>query len=117
MTANTECATMEMMILEALHLMRDGKLLYLPVLSREDHVVACLDVLQVASGMILMVSKCHHVEGDTGAINGTVDIEMQKFWDSASALETGYQEYDTHRYLLSSLSSFQLCDTLFLLSL
>ncbi|KAJ8475893.1 hypothetical protein OPV22_019620 [Ensete ventricosum] len=99
MTANTECATMEMTILEALHLMRDGKLLYLPVLSREDHVVACLDVLQVASGMILMV------EGDTGAINGTVDIEMQKFWDSASALETGYQEYDTHSELSAVVTS------------
>ncbi|CAL9189585.1 unnamed protein product [Musa hybrid cultivar] len=68
MTANTECATMEMTILEALHLMRDSNFVYLPVLSREDHVVACLDVLQVTSAVILMV------EGDTGAINGVVDI-------------------------------------------
>uniref|UniRef100_A0A804JE68 CBS domain-containing protein n=1 Tax=Musa acuminata subsp. malaccensis TaxID=214687 RepID=A0A804JE68_MUSAM len=93
MTANTECATMEMTILEALHLTRDSNFLYLPVLSREDHVVACLDVLQVTSAVILMVSKFRffilitdlyyacitymssfRVEGDTGAINGVVDI-------------------------------------------
>ncbi|CAL9092613.1 unnamed protein product [Musa acuminata var. zebrina] len=99
MTANTECATMEMTILEALHLMRDSNFLYLPVLSREDHVVACLDVLQVTSAVILMV------EGDTGAINGMVDIVKQKFLDSASALETGYQEYDTHSELSAVMTS------------
>ncbi|CAL9054391.1 unnamed protein product [Musa banksii] len=99
MTANTECAIMEMTILEALHLMRDSNFLYLPVLSREDHVVACLDVLQVTSAVILMV------EGDTGAINGVVDIVKQKFWDSASALETGYQEYDTHSELSAVMTS------------
>ncbi|CAL9762421.1 unnamed protein product [Musa acuminata subsp. burmannicoides] len=99
MTANTECATMEMTILEALHLMCDSNFLYLPVLSREDHVVVCLDVLQVTSAVILMVSVTKFrffilitdlykaciiymssfrvVEGDTGAINGVVDIVKQ----------------------------------------
>lgn len=87
MTPNPECATLETTILEALHIMHDGKFLHLPVLDRgemltfcsifyfyiltdkgelnfqeltilaEGSVVASVDVLQITHAAISMVSE------------------------------------------------------------
>ena len=37
MTPNPECATLETTILDALHIMHDGKFLHLPVLDKGEH--------------------------------------------------------------------------------
>lgn len=37
MTSNPECATLETTILDALHIMHDGKFLHLPVLDKGEH--------------------------------------------------------------------------------
>lgn len=36
MTSNPECATLETTILDALHIMHDGKFLHLPVLDKGE---------------------------------------------------------------------------------
>lgn len=36
MTSNPECATMETTILDALHIMHDGKFLHLPVIDKGE---------------------------------------------------------------------------------
>ncbi|WOL15063.1 CBS domain-containing protein CBSCBSPB3 [Canna indica] len=93
MTANPECVTLDTTILEALHIMHDGKFLHLPVLGRDDRFVACLDVLQLTHAAISTV------EGGTGAVNDTANTMMQKFWDSALALQPVDEEYDTQSEL------------------
>ncbi|KAK2973799.1 hypothetical protein RJ640_008204 [Escallonia rubra] len=65
MTPNPECATVETSILEALHIMHDGKFLHLPVLDKDGSVAACVDVLQITHAAISMV------ESSSGAVNGT----------------------------------------------
>ncbi|CAH9109866.1 unnamed protein product [Cuscuta europaea] len=81
MTPNPECATLDTTILEALHIMHDGKFLHLPVLDREGSVVASLDVLQIAHASISMV------ESSSGTVNDAANTVMQKFWDSALNLD------------------------------
>ncbi|CAA6663816.1 unnamed protein product [Spirodela intermedia] len=80
MTANPECATVDTTILDALHMLHDGKFLHIPVLDKEGSVVACVDVLQLTHAAISSVS------GD-GAINGAADTMMHKFWDSVLTLD------------------------------
>ncbi|URE38329.1 CBS domain-containing protein [Musa troglodytarum] len=101
MTANPKCVTLDTTILEALHIMHDGKFLHLPVLGREtdEHVVACLDVLQLAHAAISMV------EGDSGAVNDMANTMMQKFWYSACSFEPADEEYDTHSELSALMTS------------
>ncbi|KAG6520045.1 CBS domain-containing protein CBSCBSPB3-like isoform X1 [Zingiber officinale] len=55
MTLNPECATLDTTILDALHIMHDGKFLHVPVLDSDGHIVACLDVLQLTHAAISMV--------------------------------------------------------------
>uniref|UniRef100_A0A5B7ARS9 Putative CBS domain-containing protein CBSCBSPB3 n=1 Tax=Davidia involucrata TaxID=16924 RepID=A0A5B7ARS9_DAVIN len=89
MTPNPECATLEMTILEALHIMHDGKFLHLPVIDKDGCIVACIDVLQITQAAISMV------ENSSGAVNDVANTMMQKFWDSALNLEPP-DDYDTH---------------------
>ncbi|XP_059283743.1 CBS domain-containing protein CBSCBSPB3 [Lycium ferocissimum] len=97
MTSNPEYATLETTILEALHIMHDGKFLHLPVLDRDGCVVACIDVLQITHAAISVV------ENSSGAVNDVANTVMQKFWDSALNLEPP-DDYDT----LSEMSMSQL---------
>ncbi|KAJ6830160.1 CBS domain-containing protein CBSCBSPB3-like [Iris pallida] len=99
MTPNPECATLDTTILDSLHVMHDGKFLHLPVLDGDGNVAACLDVLQISHAAISMI------EGGTGAVNDMADTMMQKFWDSALALDPPDEEYDTHSELTTLMTS------------
>ncbi|CAD6257972.1 unnamed protein product [Miscanthus lutarioriparius] len=81
MTAHPDCATLDTTILDALHIMHDGRFLHIPVLDGDGRVAACLDVLQITHAAISMV------EGGPCAANDVPNTIMQKFWDSALALE------------------------------
>ncbi|KAJ7945141.1 CBS domain-containing protein [Quillaja saponaria] len=98
MTSNPECATLEMSILDALHIMHDGKFLHLPVLDKDGYVAACVDVLQITHAAISMV------ENSSGAVNDMANTVMQKFWDSALALEPS-DDYDTHSEVSAQMTS------------
>ncbi|CAL0319754.1 unnamed protein product [Lupinus luteus] len=103
MTPNPECASLETTILDALHMMHDGKFLHLPVLDKDGYIAACVDVLQITHAAISLV------EGSSGANNGMANTIMQQFWDSAFALEP-VEDYDTHSEI-SGLLSFDGADT------
>ncbi|KAK1258477.1 CBS domain-containing protein CBSCBSPB3 [Acorus gramineus] len=100
MTPNPECATLDTTILDALHIMHDGKFLHLPVLDRGGCVTACVDVLQISHAAISMV------DGGSGTVNDMASTMMQKFWDSALALEPPDDECDTR----SELSALMMSD-------
>ncbi|KAK9167569.1 hypothetical protein Scep_002760 [Stephania cephalantha] len=97
MTPNPECATLETSILDSLHIMHDGKFLHIPVLDKDGCVIACLDVLQITHAAISMV------EGSSEAVNDMASNMMQKFWDSALALEPPDDDFDTHSELSAAL--------------
>ncbi|XP_010243860.1 PREDICTED: CBS domain-containing protein CBSCBSPB3-like [Nelumbo nucifera] len=99
MTVAPECATLETTILDALHMMHDGKFLNLPVLDKEGCIAACVDVLQITHAAISMV------DGGSGAVNDMASTMMQKFWDSALALEPPDDEYDTHSELSALMTT------------
>ncbi|KAG0499708.1 hypothetical protein HPP92_004399 [Vanilla planifolia] len=99
MTSNPECATLDTTILDALHMMHDGKFLHLPVVDREGQVVACLDVLQITHAAISMV------DGSSGAVNDMANTMMQKFWDSTLALEPADDEFDSQSELSGMMTS------------
>ncbi|KAM0883898.1 hypothetical protein ACQ4PT_031329 [Festuca glaucescens] len=90
MTAHPDCATLDTTILDALHIMHDGKFLHIPVIDGDGKVVACLDVLQLTHAAISLV------EGGPGAANDVANTIMQRFWDSALALEPPDEEFDSH---------------------
>eukprot|EP00249_Psilotum_nudum_P017780 c26485_g1_i1 orf=429-2114(+) len=89
MTPNPECATIDTTIVDALHTMHDGKFLHLPVVDRDGYVVACLDVLHLTHAAVATV-------GSTGGGSDTASTMLQKFWDSALALEPPEDDDDTH---------------------
>ncbi|KAK4477783.1 hypothetical protein RD792_017045 [Penstemon davidsonii] len=89
MTPNPKCATLESTILEALHIMHDGKFLHLPVVDKDGCIAACVDVLQITHAAISMV------ESSSGSVNDVANSVMQKFWDSTLNLESP-DDYDTH---------------------
>ncbi|KAJ7550718.1 hypothetical protein O6H91_07G114300 [Diphasiastrum complanatum] len=91
MTANPECASANTTIVDALHIMHDGKFLHLPVVDKDGYVVACVDVLQLTHGAVATVGS----NGASGA-GDMASTMMQKFWDSALALEPPEDEDDTH---------------------
>ncbi|KAL5676815.1 hypothetical protein ACJX0J_012946, partial [Zea mays] len=94
MTAHPDCATLDTTILDALHIMHDGKFLHIPVLDGDGRVAACLDVLQLTHAAISMV------EGGPGAATDVANTIMQKFWESALALEQPPEEdFDSHSEL------------------
>lgn len=97
MTVNPECATLETTILDALHMMHDGKFLHLPVLDGDGQIVACLDVLQITHAAISMA--------ESDAVNGVANSMMQKFWDSTLALEPADDEFDTQSELSGMMAS------------
>jgi len=88
MTPNPECATLETTLVDALHTMHDGKFLHLPVTDRDGYVVACVDVLQLTHGAVATV-------GSSGGGDMATTM-LQKFWDSALALEPAEEEDDSH---------------------
>merc|ERR1719375_1806358 len=47
-----DCATLETTILDALHLMHDGRYLHLPILDNKGKVVALVDVLELTYGVV-----------------------------------------------------------------
>ncbi|CAO2827365.1 unnamed protein product [Amaranthus hypochondriacus] len=77
MTPNPECASVDSTLLEALHIMHNGKFLHLPVLDGDGSIVACVDVLQLTHAAISMV------ESNSGVMNEMATTMMQKFWESA----------------------------------
>ncbi|GJM87894.1 hypothetical protein PR202_ga03893 [Eleusine coracana subsp. coracana] len=90
MTANPDCATLDTTILDALHIMHDGKFLHIPVINGDGQIAACLDVLQLTHATIQLV------EGGNGTANDVANSVMQRFWDSALALEPPDEEFDSH---------------------
>ncbi|KAJ4795540.1 CBS domain containing protein [Rhynchospora pubera] len=104
MTVNPDCATLDTTILDALHILHDGKFLHIPVLDGEGQVVACLDVLQLTHASISMV------DGGADAVNDVANTIMRKFWDSAFALEPP-DEYDTHSELSASMMASENADS------
>ncbi|KAJ6677927.1 CBS DOMAIN-CONTAINING PROTEIN CBSCBSPB3 [Salix viminalis] len=98
MTPNPECVTVETTVLDALHLMHDGKFLHLPVLDKDGSAVACVDVLQITHAAISMV------ESSSGAVNDAANTMMQKFWDAALTLESP-DDYDIQSEMSALLAS------------
>ncbi|KAI4343487.1 hypothetical protein L6164_010828 [Bauhinia variegata] len=98
MTPNPECASFETTILDALHMMHDGKFLHLPVLDRDGYVAACVDVLQISHAALSMV------ESSSVSVNDMANTMMQKFWDSALALEPP-EDFDTHSEVSALMTS------------
>ncbi|XP_039031883.1 CBS domain-containing protein CBSCBSPB3-like [Hibiscus syriacus] len=99
MSPNPECVTVETTILDALHLMHDGKFLHLPVLDKDGNVAACLDVLQITHAAISMVES-----GSGAALNEMSNTMMQKFWDSALTIEPS-GDYDTQSEMSALMAS------------
>ncbi|KAH6557887.1 hypothetical protein KP509_1Z088200 [Ceratopteris richardii] len=89
MTFNPECATLDTTILDALHTMHDGKFLHLPVVDKDGYIVACLDVLQLTNVAITTMANC-------GGAPDVTSTMMQKFWDSALAMEPPEDADDSH---------------------
>lgn len=98
MTPNPECATLETTILDALHIMHDGKFLHLPVVDKDGGIAACVDVLQITHAAISMV------ENSSGAVNEVTNTIMQKFWDSTLSLEPP-DDYDTQSELSAVMAA------------
>ncbi|KAJ6289122.1 hypothetical protein OIU76_025008 [Salix suchowensis] len=98
MTPNPECVTVETTVLDALHLMHDGKFLHLPVLDKDGSAVACVDVLQITHAAISMV------ESGSGAVNDAANSMMQKFWDAALTLES-QDDYDIQSEMSALMAS------------
>ncbi|CAF2292937.1 unnamed protein product [Brassica napus] len=98
MTPNPETACMETTIVDALHVMHEGKFLHLPVLDKDGYVVACVDVLQITHAAMSTV------ESSPGAVSDMANTMMQKFWDSALSLDPHPPEdYETHSDLSSTM--------------
>ncbi|KAL2941873.1 CBS domain-containing protein CBSCBSPB3 [Bienertia sinuspersici] len=100
MTPNPECVNSESTILEALHIMHDGKFLHLPVVERDGSIVACVDVLMLTHAAISML------ENSSGTMNDMANSMMQKFWDSALALEPP-EDSDSHSEMSTTLMNFE----------
>ncbi|MED6198876.1 CBS domain-containing protein cbscbspb3 [Stylosanthes scabra] len=98
MTPNPEHASLETTILDALHMMHDGKYLHLPVVDKDGNIAACLDVLQITTAAISLV------ESSSGTVNDVANSIMQKFWDSALALEPP-DDYDTQSEVSGIMNS------------
>ncbi|KAK1407174.1 hypothetical protein QVD17_38787 [Tagetes erecta] len=80
MTLNPKCATIDTHIVDALHIMHDGKFLHLPVVDRDGFIVSIVDVLHITNAAIATVGNA------TGASNEGGSSMMQTFWDSAMEL-------------------------------
>ncbi|XP_044494468.1 CBS domain-containing protein CBSCBSPB1-like isoform X2 [Mangifera indica] len=96
MTPNPECATIDTPIVDALHLMHDGKFLHLPVVDREGGVVAVVDVIHITHAAVATFYKfsIDEVGSTAGANSEATNSMMQKFWDSAMALSPNDDDED-----------------------
>ncbi|KAK2391238.1 CBS domain-containing protein CBSCBSPB3 [Trifolium repens] len=99
MTPNPQCASLETTIIDALHMMHDGKFLHLPVVDKDGNVVACVDVLQISHAAISLVENSYSGNANND-VAGTI---MQKFWDSAFSLEPP-EDYDTNSEISGQLT-------------
>ncbi|XP_071713771.1 CBS domain-containing protein CBSCBSPB1-like [Rutidosis leptorrhynchoides] len=79
MTPNPECASIDTPIVEALHMMHDGKFLHLPILDKDGNVLATTDVLHIVHAAVASVGSTAGIDNDAA------NSMMQKFWDSAMA--------------------------------
>ncbi|KAF5939208.1 hypothetical protein HYC85_023467 [Camellia sinensis] len=86
MTPNPECATVDTPIVDALHIMHDGKFLHLLVVDKDGVAVAVVDVLHITHAAIATVGS------NAGVSNDSSPNMMQKFWDSAMALSPDEEE-------------------------
>ncbi|CAL5428374.1 unnamed protein product [Camellia sinensis] len=99
MTTNPECATMDTPIVDALHIMHDGKFLHFLVVDKDGVAVAVVDVLHITHAAIATVKQygvtvpcCLWVGSNAGVSNDSSPNMMQKFWDSAMALSPDEEE-------------------------
>ncbi|KAL0425262.1 UNVERIFIED_CONTAM: CBS domain-containing protein CBSCBSPB1 [Sesamum radiatum] len=86
MTPNPECATIDSPIVDALHIMHDGKFLHLPVVDRDGQVITVVDVLNITHAAVATVGST------AGVSSEAANMMMQNFWDSAMALTTDYDD-------------------------
>ncbi|CAJ2676638.1 unnamed protein product [Trifolium pratense] len=92
MTANPECAIIDTPIVDALHIMHNGKFLNLPVVDRDGIVVATVDVISITHAAVATASQA----GNTANMNNEAANSMiQKFWDSAMAFTPNDEEEDS----------------------
>ncbi|OQR96623.1 myosin-like protein [Achlya hypogyna] len=76
MTGNPDWARLDTTILDALHLMHDGKFLHLPVLNDDGAVVGLADVLQVTCSVV------HQMGSFQKQHTASVNPVWNKFWNS-----------------------------------
>ncbi|CAL5428394.1 unnamed protein product [Camellia sinensis] len=95
MTPNPECATVDTPIVDALHIMHDGKFLHLLVVDKDGVAVAVVDVLHITHAAIATVGS------NAGVSNDSSPNMMQNFWDSAMALSPDEEE-DAEMTVLSN---------------
>ncbi|KAK4410760.1 CBS domain-containing protein CBSCBSPB1 [Sesamum angolense] len=86
MTPNPECATIDSPIVDALHIMHDGKFLHLPVVDRDGQVITVVDVLNITHAAVATVGST------AGVSSEAANMMMQNFWDSAMALTTDNED-------------------------
>eukprot|EP00850_Spirogloea_muscicola_P013559 SM000092S24527 [mRNA] locus=s92:468821:473303:- [translate_table: standard] len=91
MTASPECAVLDTTVVDALHIMHDGKFLHLPIVDRDGNVVACVDVIQLTHGAVATAV------GNAGSAAEAASNMMQKFWDSTLALDAAEDEDETRQ--------------------
>ncbi|KAG0449967.1 hypothetical protein HPP92_027136, partial [Vanilla planifolia] len=80
MTVNPECGTIDTPIIDALHIMHNGKFLHLPVVDKDGNIVSVIDVIDASHAAIA------RVESSGGLGTESTAAIMQKFWDSAMAM-------------------------------
>lgn len=89
MTPDPECATVDTPIVDALHTMHDGKFLHLPVVDRDGNIVTVIDVIHITHAAIATV-------GNSGGIGAeAASSMMQRFWDTAMAIDPLDTDEDT----------------------
>ncbi|CAM8878343.1 unnamed protein product [Rhodiola kirilowii] len=89
MTSSPECATVDTPIVDALHMMHEGKFLHLPVVDRDGNITAVVDVIHITHAAVATVGSAGGLNHDAA---GTM---MQNFWDSAVALGAVDDEEET----------------------
>ncbi|CAL5214754.1 unnamed protein product [Lathyrus oleraceus] len=93
MTPNPECAVIDTPIVDALHLMHNGKFLHLPVVDRDGIVVATVDVIHITHAAVATASQA----GNTSNLNNEATNSMiQKFWDSTMTLTPNDDDEDSN---------------------
>ncbi|KAH9559143.1 hypothetical protein CY35_06G043000 [Sphagnum magellanicum] len=98
MTPKPECVGLDTTLVDALHTMHDGKFLHLPVVNQDGCIVACVDVLQLTHGAVATVGS-----SESGEMASNM---LQKFWDSALALEPPETDDDSHSDISSRLETY-----------